>query len=51
MNDSCRSCDSLEAQLAQLRDMAKQSSGQQQSERVLSPPFESILLFLTVRLF
>jgi len=40
------SCDSLEAQLAQLRDMAKQSSGQQQSERtgggVPAPPIETV---------
>ena len=37
MNDRtyCRSCDSLEAQLAQLREMAKQSSDQQPSEQVL----------------
>ena len=38
MNDRmyCRSCDSLEAQLAQLREIAKQTSDQQPSEQVLS---------------
>ena len=30
----CRKCDSLEAQLAQLRDMAKQNSVQPPSEQV-----------------
>ena len=30
----CRKCDSLEAQLAQLRDMAKQDSVQPPSEQV-----------------
>ena len=29
LNDARRKCDSLEAQLAQLREMAKQKSGQQ----------------------
>ena len=31
---SCRKCDSLEVQLAQLRDMAKQDSVQPPSEQV-----------------
>lgn len=37
MNDACRKCDSLEARLAQLRDMAKQSSVPPPSEQVSSP--------------
>jgi len=43
MNDRmyCRSCDSLEAQLAQLREMAKQSSDQQPSEQVLSSSIQT----------
>ena len=36
MNHVCRKCDSLEAQLAQLRDMAKQKSVPPPSEQVLS---------------
>lgn len=39
----CRSCDSLEAQLAQLREMAKQTSDQQPSEQVLSRSIQTPL--------
>ena len=43
MNDARRKCDSLEAQLTQLRDMAKQSSVQQLSEQVF--PFVQFFFF------